>query len=386
MNMIFNARVAYKRLAIWTRAYIISRYTGIGSFGDLFGRLYYEIMNIGDMLEIIFGHEFSEQFNQIVSEYAAALQGLISAQLKGNAAEMNQYLDQLNNIIVKRSESQAALNPYWYKEEWISLLTNFINLTIEDANAFSSGDYSKDIELYDNISVITNAMGDAFAQGLFDYITAGSEDFNQSQLQEQEQCITLDQMNAIFNIRMFWLELVNWTRSYMLSRFKGVGDPAEVYERLKKVPDFYLSMLKQVFGDKADADAKLLDEYITLIDALLTAQMNGDSEEISNITKQLYQNADKRAAYLASINPFWSENEWRIKLYGNLRSTIDESTALLSGDYARSIDIFSRLLDQAESTANYYTQGLFQYVNQERQNEQEKSLCFKNRIESLPAK
>ncbi len=55
MNLIFNARIYYRRLRTWTRAYILSRYFGIGTEEALFERLYSESLNIGKMLEIIFG-------------------------------------------------------------------------------------------------------------------------------------------------------------------------------------------------------------------------------------------------------------------------------------------------------------------------------------------
>jgi hypothetical protein len=39
------------------------------------------------------------------------------------------------------------------------------------------------------------------------------------------------------------------------------------------------------------------------------------------------------------------------------------------GDYARNIDIFNTLLNQAESTSSYFAQGLFRYLNTSQLNE-----------------
>ena len=41
-------------------------------------------------------------------------------------------------------------------------------------------------------------------------------------------CITLEQMNDIYTIRMFWFELAVWIRMYMLSRYAGTGDPEQI--------------------------------------------------------------------------------------------------------------------------------------------------------------
>jgi hypothetical protein len=101
---------------------------------------------------------------------------------------------------------------------------------------------------------------------------------------------------------------------------------------------------------------------------MITAQLEGNTDEVNLIIQRLYQNADQRAAFLASINPYWDQNEWRRRLYNNLRSTIDESTTFLARDYARNIDIFSTLLDQAESTSGYFARGLFSYMFREGNN------------------
>jgi len=106
-----------------------------------------------------------------------------------------------------------------------------------------------------------------------------------------------------------------------------------------------------------------LNTYLELLDAFITAQMEGNIDEINRITKLLYENADKRAALISSVNPFWTVEEWRNRLYNNLRMTIDESTTFLMGDYAINIDIYSRILDLAENTSSYFAQGLFQYIN-----------------------
>jgi hypothetical protein len=207
-------------------------------------------------------------------------------------------------------------------------------------------------------------MGDIFAQALYYYITSGSQNTGNPPAQYSQQCITAGQMNAIYDIRMFWFELSTWIRAYMLSRYRGVGNEAQILARLKQVPVNYTNQLKQFFGEKnVERDLQLINTHIDLISALITAQMAGNTEEINRITRELYRNADERAAFLASINPFWDENEWRRRLYDKLQATINESITFQTGDFARNLDIFSTLLDQAEETSSYYMQGLVDYIN-----------------------
>ena len=139
----------------------------------------------------------------------------------------------------------------------------------------------------------TNQMGDTFAEGLYDYVTSGAQNI---QPQEGEQCITYDQMNAIFTVRMFWFELATWIRNYMLSRYSGVGDADAAYARLKQTPDAYIAMLQQIFGDGVITEEYIqsFDNYIELIRAFIDAQMEGNIDEINKITQQLYQNVTER--------------------------------------------------------------------------------------------
>lgn len=364
MNLIFNARIYYRRLTTWTRAYIFSRYFGIGTEEALFELLYQESLNIGDTLQIIFGREYSEQYSNLVSQFPIALKDLISAQLRGNTEDMKLHIDRLYQNVANRAAYLEDLNPYWSEEGYINLFNTYIQYTLEIMNAIAAGDYAKDIELYDRLTAHTNIMGDVFAEGLYFYLTSGAQTTKTPTTQEEQQCITYEEMDTIYNIRMFWFELVTWVRNYMLSRYAGIGDAEAVYERLKQVPIDYTNYLGRVFGEEVAVEhLRELNRYIELIDAFITAQMDGDVEELNQITQLLYENADERAANISSVNPFWDETEWRNRLYTNTSNTIESSTSLLRGDYETNINIFSRLLDLAESTSTYFAQGLFRYLN-----------------------
>jgi hypothetical protein len=324
----------------------------------MFGRLYLESLDIGNMLQIVFGRENSENYSQLLSQFAIILRDLISAQLEGNTDEVNQNINRLYEDVDQRAAFLEAINPYWSEAEYKNLFGTYIQYIVDEANALATGDYARDIEIYDRLNAHTNIMGDVFAEGLYNYITSGSPP-----VRAGEQCITYEEMNEIFGIRMFWFELVTWIRNYMFSRYLNLGSTEAVYQRLLQVPVDYINVLKQIFGDTVTEDyIQLFYTYIELIDAFITAQIEGNIDE-NRITQLLYKNADERAAFIASLNPYWDETEWRNRLYNNLRSTIDESTSFLAGNYARNIDIFSTLLDQAESTGNYFAEGLFNYLN-----------------------
>jgi len=362
MYMIFNVRLFWRRLNVWDTNYIVSRYKGIGSPEDQFGRMYLENSNFGDILEIIFGRNNANQISNMLNQYSIYLRDLISAQLQGNTDAVNQYVNLLYQNADNRAAFLASINPYLNEAEWRGYLDTYLQYTLEQINEFITGNFRGVVDLYDRAAALADQMGTVFAQALFEYITAGL----QCSLTPEgsRRCFTRDLMDVIFGIKMFWFDMAVWRRAYMLSVYFGVGTPDEVLARLSQTVVDYSNELRMIFGEtNIDKNLQLINRYNELFAALVNAQAAGNTGEISRITEQLYQVANERAALLASINPYWDENEWRNRLYQQTKGTIDESTTFLTGDYARTLDIFSTLLTRAESTGDYYLQGLTSYIN-----------------------
>lgn len=365
IRLITNMRIFWRRLTIWTRIYIISRYLGIGTAEVAFERLYLENLDFGDMLRIHFSRSVSDMYSQLLNQFSIGLRELITALLQEDINTARQILDQLLQNADQRAAFLASINPYFDEAEWRNLLVTYLQDTVQEANLFAAQDYRMDIEYFDRLMDLSNTMGDVFAQSLYDYITSGA--LNTDSLPpEGQMCVTYEEMNLIYDIRMFWFDLVNWVRALMLSKYIDVGNEDEVYARLQQVMDDFIRNLRQFFGETPGLNTLQLDlnAYIGLIDSLITAQIAGNTEEIDRITRLLYQNADDMAASISSINPFWDQDEWRTILNNLLRSTLDESTTFLTEDYARNLDIFSSLMYQAESASDTFAEGLLSYLFQ----------------------
>lgn len=325
MNMGSNSRLFWRRFTTWIRVFIISRYLGIGTEEDSFKRLNFETSGIGNILQIIFDREISNNISQLLNQFTYTLRDLITAQLQGNTAAVNQNVTRLYQVSAKISAYLASVNPYINETEWQNMMDTYIQHTIEEANSFITSDYSRDIETYKELTDLTDKMGDYFAQSFLDYINSGYRLTPQDNL----QCITSDQMDLINTIRMFWYELFTWIRYYMLSRYKGIGNADVVKARLNEVSAEYINALEQFFGVNLENYLQILNNFIDLIDDLISAQQAGNISEINRITKLLYQNADQRALQIAALNPSnWDVSEWSTRLYNSLRFTIDESTIL----------------------------------------------------------
>ena len=365
MNMISNSRLFWRRFTTWIRVYIISRYIGLGTAEETFSRLFFETSGLGNFLQIMFERENSNIISQMLSQFTYSLRDLITAQFQGDSEAMNRNINRLYQNADNFSEYLHTINPYINKMEWKDMLEKYIQYTIEEANSFITGNYSDDIELFRRLTELTNRMGDIFAEAIYDYIIDGGQVIPKN----DQKCITYEQMNQIYNIRMFLFELAIWTRAYMLSRFRGIGNADEVKARLNQVLAEYVDTLQQLFGVNPETYLQQMITYIDLIDHLITSQIEGDINEINRTVQLLYQNADQRAASIASLNPLWDQNELRTRVRNNLRSTIDELTTFQTGDYTSNLDVFRTLLDQAENMSSFLARGLFSYLTSQQRSE-----------------
>lgn len=360
MNMIFNARLFQRMLTVWTRIYLISRYEGIGTAEEAFGRLYLENMDFGDQLQILFGRINADRYSRLLNEFSVGIREMITAQLRGDTEAMQRAVDRLYRNKEERAAFLISINPYLDESQWQEMLTEYLRLTIEEANAFASHNYERDIALYDRLIALSDSMGYVFSEALYDYITSGGRCTNDLL---PEQCLTYDQMNAIFGIRMLWFEIATWSRAYMLSKIKNIGNVEEVYARFRQVSDEFSNVMRAIFGEEAAVTVEQhVDLFIELLDALITAQMEEDTETADRSVKLLYQDARAHADFLGSLNPVWQGSEWETILYDIVRNLIDESIMLLSGNYAENQEIFATLLDKAEAASEYFARGIYQYA------------------------
>jgi len=164
------------------------------------------------------------------------------------------------------------------------------------------------------------------------------------------------------HIRMLWEQHVVWTRLTILSLVFNLPDVDLVTNRLLRNPKDFEALLKPLYGEMAAARfAELFTEHLIIAAELVKAAKAGDSNAAADAEKRWYANADEIAAFLASINPYWSEESWKTMLYDHLAMTKNEAVNMLTGKYEDGITIFDQIEKQALDMADMMTNGI---VNQ----------------------
>lgn len=167
------------------------------------------------------------------------------------------------------------------------------------------------------------------------------------------------------HLRMLWEQHVVWTRLAIISMVFDLPDIGYVTNRLLRNPKDFAAALKPLYGEQAAAMFDdLLTSHLDIAAELVTAAKSGDTEAAADAEKRWYANADEIAAFLSSINPSWSEQQWKSMLYEHLELTKTEAINMINKKYEDSISTFDQIEQQALEMADVMANGIVrQFLN-----------------------
>jgi hypothetical protein len=172
-------------------------------------------------------------------------------------------------------------------------------------------------------------------------------------------CISMAQLQLSNLMRMLWEQHIVWTAFTIKAIAEDSPYTDLVVKRLLRNPKDFEAALRPIYGsEKAAMFADLLTKHLEIAAEVVKAAKAGNTAAANDAEKRWYANADEIAAFLASINPYWSMEEWRQMLYEHLRLTKTEAVLWLTKDYARAISILDDIEKQALGMADMMTEGI----------------------------
>ena len=169
-------------------------------------------------------------------------------------------------------------------------------------------------------------------------------------------------VNQLFEaMRLAWLELIYWTRMYMMSVDSG-ADAKEQYAvegRLLETAD----AITDVFAERLPVAVtrqlrNLLVEHVEMTGQIIRTLKSGDMENYDRQIREWYANANQIATLLADQNPYFAGKETRNLLLNYLDVTREIIEHQMNGEYDQSIDTFRDLSDLVLELADYLARGL----------------------------
>jgi len=98
--------------------------------------------------------------------------------------------------------------------------------------------------------------------------------------------------------------------------------------------------------------------HLVIAAEIVKAAKIGDNKKLADAEKRWYENADEIAAFLSTINPYWSQNNWKTMLYEHLKMTKSEAVNILTNNYEKSIMDYDEIEKQALKMADIMAEGI----------------------------
>lgn len=152
MNTIIDFRRLWVDLTIWLRALLMSIMYNQGNLSAVVNRLYNAVpLNFYNTLNVFYGPQLSEHFLALLSNFIVFAWRLSEAQKNGDSAAASAITIQWYQNADEIAYFLARLNPYWDINQWKALLHQYIGMAIEEMQAIATGDYERDILIYDRM-------------------------------------------------------------------------------------------------------------------------------------------------------------------------------------------------------------------------------------------
>ncbi len=183
--------------------------------------------------------------------------------------------------------------------------------------------------------------------------------------QTPSECISVSELALHDHMRLLWEQHVYWTRLAFISTIFGLPDQQYTVNRLLRNPKDFEAVLKMYYGeDTAKTFSDLLTAHLKIASDLVNAVKSGNNAAAADSEKQWYANAGQIAGFLASINPYWTMQDWTRMLDSHLAMTKAEANSILKQNYEDSINIFDQIEQEALMMADMMTQGLMKQFSQ----------------------
>ena len=176
---------------------------------------------------------------------------------------------------------------------------------------------------------------------------------------EFEYTVTYEQMNMLLMFQKLWSQISIWLRSVLFATLFNLPNRETVINEVFNTTLSFYNIFRLFYGvNIATQFYNMLNRYVTTAWRLIEAFAENNQEDINANTRQLYQIADEMAVFLAPLNIYWSENQWRYLLNQFTNLFIDEIITMLRGNYEQEIAIFHRLDDLTDIIGSYMARGI----------------------------
>lgn len=168
INILKNMITLWTNYAMWTRSLLISTVLNLPESQVIRNRVYDLPAEFYSILRVFYGDSIAQQFLNYFQRYIIIQANLINALSSNDQDTANIHTQELYQ---NADEIAAFLGqfPYWDESQWKQYLYQDINMYLEEARAFMTGEYEREIGIYDRILINAGNIGEYMTRGILGF-------------------------------------------------------------------------------------------------------------------------------------------------------------------------------------------------------------------------
>lgn len=166
LELISGLREIWTLLAILLRSLIVSTAAGLRDIPAITDRLTDLSESFSALLGKYFEPQDADRSGELLQEFISTTEALIAAEKNNDDRTASQETENLYNDAGRIASYLASINPYWSREQLEELLTDFIEILLAGLVARLTGNYRRELVIFDDLLTQAVKIADYMAEGM----------------------------------------------------------------------------------------------------------------------------------------------------------------------------------------------------------------------------
>jgi len=151
---------------VWTRQFIVDSASDLPSLNDTTNRLLKNQEDIGNAIKPFYGGEAGDKLTSLLKDHILIAVDLLNAAKAGNNTGLEEAEKKWHDNADDIATFLSNANPNWPEDHLVKMLDQHLSLTKSEAVARLTGNYTADIDAFDEIHRQAMTMADELADGI----------------------------------------------------------------------------------------------------------------------------------------------------------------------------------------------------------------------------
>lgn len=166
LQLLNSMRRLWVEHVMWTRSFVVSTTFDLGDLDYVANRLMRNPADFAEALRPFYGNEKAAIFNNLFTEHLEIAGQLVNAAKTGDTRAADEQRMKWYANADDIASFLSAINPYWSRNMWQSMLYDHLMMTENEATQILTGQYETSIGQYDAIQKEALEMADYMANGI----------------------------------------------------------------------------------------------------------------------------------------------------------------------------------------------------------------------------